>query len=619
MSASRSFRALLLAELRIQFREYMTWVWLLVGALLVGGGVAWIASDGATGLLGGDDSAEVDEPLPEPRWQVEGELPDWASEVVSPIVSTEPNLTVVVTPGDRTVLTIEGEDRALVDEAIRSLNARGRVERNQHLERLGLPVQGELVDARIEDDGEDELFSALTGGLTLSTATALLLYLTIASMLVESLPRSRDTGYLSTLLTLDVSRAAMLGAWAVASIVWGLLAVLAMALGWNLAASLVPSPLERVSLGLLALPAVAAVSASTTLRLVVMARDLRAASARLGIAPLVAMALFFAAAQVEAWWGPFAGSLVPIGGLGLVLSHPTLAGVIGASTASLFTSWALFAWTASLLDNADEGDQQASPVVRRRARGDWLPEVLLLAAIGLTGSAAWGGTLTEKLGQPAVGIVILLVFFYALPAVLAPRLWGLPVRELLSLSRPPPRGTWLAPFVALLTIPLGNLSFLGLRALLGNRGQSIEVVSDSLLELATSPGGVLAMSLGPGLCEELVFRGALLGLLRKRFTDVQAVLLQAGLFALVHGHPMRLPPTFLVGVVAGWLTVRTRSLWPAILLHAAHNGLSLLLADPSAPEPALDATFALTALGMSMLGALAAYGVVRLSGSSART
>jgi sodium transport system permease protein len=82
--------------------------------------------------------------------------------------------------------------------------------------------------------------------------------------------------------------------------------------------------------------------------------------------------------------------------------------------------------------------------------------------------------------------------------------------------------------------------------------------------------------------EELAFRGFILGGLQRRFTPWKAIVLSAFLFALYHMNVFQFVPTFLMGVVLGLLAVRSRSIWPGVLLHALNNGIltSLLFLEP---------------------------------------
>ena len=91
----------------------------------------------------------------------------------------------------------------------------------------------------------------------------------------------------------------------------------------------------------------------------------------------------------------------------------------------------------------------------------------------------------------------------------------------------------------------------------------------------------LLIALLPALCEELFFRGWMLaafaGERPSRRRAVAAVLLQAAAFAGFHLLPERMPQTFLLGVVLGWMTLATGSLVPAVLAHLAHNAVPLVL------------------------------------------
>jgi uncharacterized protein len=76
--------------------------------------------------------------------------------------------------------------------------------------------------------------------------------------------------------------------------------------------------------------------------------------------------------------------------------------------------------------------------------------------------------------------------------------------------------------------------------------------------------------------EELIFRGLILHGLRKNYHGVTAVLVSALLFSLFHLNPWQMPATFVLGVLLGWLMIRTNSILLAILGHSVNNLLVLL-------------------------------------------
>ena len=114
------------------------------------------------------------------------------------------------------------------------------------------------------------------------------------------------------------------------------------------------------------------------------------------------------------------------------------------------------------------------------------------------------------------------------------------------------------------------------------------------LHAALAPSGPLdaLVSIGviavlPALCEELVMRGVLLPSLAAVVPATPAVVLTAAAFALIHFDPIRLLFTFVLGLVLGFLRLRTGSLWPPVVVHLTLNTLTFAVAplvdDPSAP------------------------------------
>ena len=80
--------------------------------------------------------------------------------------------------------------------------------------------------------------------------------------------------------------------------------------------------------------------------------------------------------------------------------------------------------------------------------------------------------------------------------------------------------------------------------------------------------------LRPRLVEEFACRGLILGSLRK-YGDGFAVLVSAILFGLMHGNFDQMPFAFMVGLVLGFIVVKTDSLWIAVAVHAANNFISV--------------------------------------------
>lgn len=82
----------------------------------------------------------------------------------------------------------------------------------------------------------------------------------------------------------------------------------------------------------------------------------------------------------------------------------------------------------------------------------------------------------------------------------------------------------------------------------------------------------------PSVCEEVLFRGYLLRNFEKSMTPVLAIVASGLLFGLYHVRLTQLIPLAVLGMLLAWLTIRTRSIWPAVAAHFANNGSAVLFA-----------------------------------------
>ncbi len=94
---------------------------------------------------------------------------------------------------------------------------------------------------------------------------------------------------------------------------------------------------------------------------------------------------------------------------------------------------------------------------------------------------------------------------------------------------------------------------------------------------------VLGATLLAPVTEELLFRGVLLQALWRQWRVAWgAILATAVMFSLVHGQPQDLLPLVTLGVVLGYVRVRSGSVWAPIVLHVLFNARTMLFAvlDP---------------------------------------
>ena len=90
-------------------------------------------------------------------------------------------------------------------------------------------------------------------------------------------------------------------------------------------------------------------------------------------------------------------------------------------------------------------------------------------------------------------------------------------------------------------------------------------------ENAGTPLTLFALAISPAICEEVLFRGALLSAFRRRMGVLACVCVVALLFGLFHLSPYRFLPTAFTGALLTWLVLRTDSLVASVVTHGVMN------------------------------------------------
>ena len=100
----------------------------------------------------------------------------------------------------------------------------------------------------------------------------------------------------------------------------------------------------------------------------------------------------------------------------------------------------------------------------------------------------------------------------------------------------------------------------------------------------------LSVGLMAPIVEEILFRGLILGTLKKNMHPWIAILLSALLFGVAHGTPIGIIYATGLGILMGWLFVKFNSILPVMVFHIAYNctvayseGISLPVAIISIP------------------------------------
>lgn len=86
----------------------------------------------------------------------------------------------------------------------------------------------------------------------------------------------------------------------------------------------------------------------------------------------------------------------------------------------------------------------------------------------------------------------------------------------------------------------------------------------------------LAMSVSPGISEELLFRGYVQTRLLQRWSAPVAIAVSTALFSFAHLHPLHVLLTLPLGMWLGIVAYRTGSILPSMVLHMLNNGLAMM-------------------------------------------
>jgi sodium transport system permease protein len=257
---------------------------------------------------------------------------------------------------------------------------------------------------------------------------------------------------------------------------------------------------------------------------------------------------------------------------------------------SLAITWLLLRITAQLVGDEEilfRGPEEATRGLGRPAPRS-IPTIWQGAGLVALGFAAlW---YAQGLAPPELVPALIVQQAVAVLAPLAAFAWWQRVdaRDTFALRRP--AGSWPQAAAAVVGAALlgGGLFVVGaavaLAAWRGEVSADAKQFASQLVELIrgdTLVPAVLLLAAMPAVCEELFFRGWVLSACAGERPAPRraglAVVAQAAAFAAFHLLPERMPQTFALGLVLGWLTLATRSLLPAIVAHAVHNATPVLL------------------------------------------
>ena len=218
---------------------------------------------------------------------------------------------------------------------------------------------------------------------------------------------------------------------------------------------------------------------------------------------------------------------------------------------------------------------------------------VLCVPIGVGGSLGLGIGLA-RLGLVEEKILAVVLGSTLLPLALIAGAWIFGIRrhgvspELLGFRPTTATSLGWLPLVALAI----GLSTTGVYALIMEAlGIDLLVPDQNLEGLAALDGieriptfaivGVLAP-----VAEEIFFRGFLLAALVSVVGGLRGALVSSAVFSAAHFNIGTLLPIFVMGMLLAWLYLRTGSIWPPVVAHAAQNLLALTFLEIPFDPPA---------------------------------
>jgi len=204
------------------------------------------------------------------------------------------------------------------------------------------------------------------------------------------------------------------------------------------------------------------------------------------------------------------------------------------------------------------------------------------------------------------GLVALQVLCVLVPALFYLRLLELPLRPTLNLRRPAASSLVGSLLMGSSVWYLFVVSILPWQNRILPPSEEFLKLRESLFTVPETAAGWAFLwacaALTPAICEEVFFRGVLLHSSRVHLGTRRAIVLVSFLFALFHFNPYQLSITFLLGLLLGWLLVRTGSLLCCMAFHLANN--SAVLAAAQVDEELLPLWLSLVLVAMAIGGLL---------------
>lgn len=183
------------------------------------------------------------------------------------------------------------------------------------------------------------------------------------------------------------------------------------------------------------------------------------------------------------------------------------------------------------------------------------------------------------LSDPAVLQIEQIIFslsVFTLPFIIVFKLYKYRISDLISFKKPKGKNSFYFFLLGIGFCSFANIASSFAESIFDRAGISYEV------DFGENPSGIfgfmlslIATVIAPALVEEFACRGILMGALKKH-GEAFAIITSASLFGLMHSNFEQIPFAFLVGLVLGYITIKSGNIWVAVLVHAFNNFISIV-------------------------------------------
>lgn len=150
------------------------------------------------------------------------------------------------------------------------------------------------------------------------------------------------------------------------------------------------------------------------------------------------------------------------------------------------------------------------------------------------------------------------------------------IKNTFSLRLPRVRDIFGAIFIWIGGYFLINITTQILLALFPQGADVLEAVNSSVM-MDSLLASLIVVALIPALCEEVLFRGFLLGAFKgkSKKSKIWAVITVGVLFGIMHLNFIRIVPTAMLGILFAYCALVTKSIWTSVFMHFLNNGFSV--------------------------------------------